>query len=108
MKLGDPLTKRGQLGVQLTLFGKELLVSFAFVIGLLRLWQADPCELTDTSWVSDDHARPIEYLDLGLGFAHLEVLTDIASRDLVAIGIDVDVALEIDDSIVDAVDRRAP
>jgi hypothetical protein len=92
----------------LTLLGEELFVSFAFVLGLFRLWQTDPRELADTSRVSDDYAWAIKYLDFALGLAYLKVLTDVASRDFVAIGIDVDVALEVDDSAVDTIDGRAP
>ena len=58
--------------------------------------------------VSDDHARPIEDLHLVLRLAHLELAADVASRHFVAVGVDVDVGLEVDDPRVDAIDGRAP
>ncbi|MBK7583344.1 MAG: hypothetical protein IPI67_24530 [Myxococcales bacterium] len=104
VQLGDPGGELGELGVQLALLGDELLVAALPVLGALRLGEPHSLRAIHPARMGGNHARPIEQLDLGLGLAHLELVTDVASGHFVAKRVDVDVALEVDEAGVDAID----
>src|SRR3972149_1011983 len=94
--------------MELSFLGDELLVTLTFALGALRLGQANPFRTIYSPGVADDQARPVEYLQLGLGLTHFELPANVTSRHLVATSLHVEVALEIDDSGVNAVDGGAP
>src|SRR5690606_8381082 len=99
-QLGDPVGKLGQLSDQLSLLEAELLVAATLALAALGLGKACALGAVYATRVSGDEARTIEELELGLGLAHLEASTDEAWGDLIAEGVDVDVAFEVDDAMV--------
>jgi hypothetical protein len=94
--------------VQLTLLGDELLVTVTDALYTLGLGQSGAFGPVEPPRMSGYHPGSVEDLHLGFGLADLELVTDEASGDFETEGVDVDVALEVDDPSVDAVDGGAP
>src|SRR5690606_13793522 len=89
-------------------FGDELLVAAALALDALGRRQACALGAVHEQWVGGDETRTVEDMNLGLGLAHIELATDEACARIVAKRVNVNVALEVDDAVMEAIDGRAP